>query len=161
MSAISQYFLSICGVVLLSVLMDLIVSDGKIAKYQKSIMSLILIFVIVSPLPKLLKNDVDFSSFFDNNISYNEEYTEVFMSQQKTILEKGLEQNLKQNGFDGVKIEIWADFEDNALKINNVFVDLQNLVLSQENEHINYYEAIKILLMEQTGVEEGRVIICE
>ena len=160
MSGISVYLLSIVGVSMLSVLLDLMLIDGKMAKYIKSIMGIVLIFVIVSPLPKLLKSDFNFSSFYDD-FSLNQEYQEVFQNQQKSVIEQKFETMLSQKGFLGTEIQIWGEYEENKLQINYIFVDLKNLVLSKENEHINKYEAIKTLLIEQTGVDEGRVVFSD
>ena len=159
MSGISQYLLSIVGVVVLSMLLDLILNDGKLSKYVKSVMGLVLVFVIVYPLPKLVKNKIDFKSFIDDSMSFHEEYQSTVHKQQKDALARSLEKELEKNGFFGVQIEIWCDELTDISKISYIFVDLTNLVLSENNQHINKYEAIKILLMEQTGVEEGQVIM--
>ncbi len=159
MSEISLYLLSIVGVSVVSVLFDIILVEGKLSKYIKSIMGIVLVFVMVCPLPKLLKTDFSVSNILDDSINFNSGYKDVFSNQQKKIIESSLEKKLLENGFMNTHVEIWGDFSDDELKINYVFVDLQNLVLSHEKEHINKYEAIKTLLMEQTGVDEGQVII--
>ena len=156
MSEVSAYLLSIVGVVLLSIVLDLVLSDGTTKKYIKSIMSLILIFVLVGPLPKIIKNGVNFS-FIESSVSLDENYQNVIFEQQKNQLEKNLEKLLADEGFKNINISIWAD-NFNGLNINTIFVDLSNLVLSENNQHINKYEAIKILLTKQTGIKEEQVI---
>ncbi|MBR1925864.1 MAG: stage III sporulation protein AF [Clostridia bacterium] len=156
MSEVSGYLLSVVGVVLFSIVLDLILSDGTTKKYIKSIMSLILIFVLVSPLPKIIKNDLDFS-FINSSVKLNEEYQNVVFEQQKNQTEKDLEKFLFNEGFKNIKITIWAD-NLNGFKINTIFVDLTGLVLAEKNQHINKYEAIKILLIKQTGIKEEQVI---
>ena len=158
MSGISAYLLSIAGIVILTTLFDLILSENKISKYIKSIMALVLIFVIVSPLPKLFKSGLNLNSFLEDSIKLNTNYNNVFNDEQIKVLEQNLSQKLKEEGFDCVKITIWADFDQNNIKINYIFVDLENLVLRQNDQHININEAIKILLMEQTGIDEERVV---
>ena len=161
MSGISVYLLSIVGVFMLSVLLDLMLSDGKMAKYIKGIMGLVLIFVIVSPLPKLLKSDFSFATLFNEEVGISGEYQEVFQNQQKRLVEQKLKTLLSQNGFSGTEIQIWGEYTENKLQINYIFVDLKNLVLSKESEHINKYEAITTLLIEQTGVDEGQVVFSD
>lgn len=158
MSDISIYILSVVGVVVLSVVLDMILINGSMAKYIKSIMGFILIFVIASPIPKILKNKIDLSFFSQTSFEINEDYYEVIKNQQQKILVESLEKELSQNGFKNVHIQIWADFENNTLKINYIFVDLSDLVISNNNEHINKYEAIKTLLIEKTGIEEERLV---
>lgn len=158
MSEISVYLLSIAGVVILTTLFDLILAENKISKYVKSIMALVLIFVIVSPLPKLFKSGLNLNSFLDDSMQLNTDYNNVFNDEQIRVLERNLQQKLKEGGFDNVEVTIWADFEQNNMKINYIFVDSQNLVLMENDQHININEAIKILLMEQTGIDEERVV---
>ena len=158
MNGLSVYLLSVVGVVILSSILNLLLENSKLHGYIKSVTSLILVFVIVSPLPKLLKSKIDLTSFLDETITFNENYKEVFSSQQKLTLEKNLEKVLSDEGFVGASVEVWADFENEHMKINYIFVDLSGLVLNTNLEHINEIEAIKSLLIKNTGVDEERVV---
>lgn len=55
------WLLKITGVIALSTLSSLLIPNGQTKKYVKGIFALITLFVLVSPLPKLLKSD--FSGF--------------------------------------------------------------------------------------------------
>ena len=58
------WIISIVCVIVLGVLLEIVLPKGKMAKYVKGTFALVVIFVIVSPLPKLLKKEwnFDFSS---------------------------------------------------------------------------------------------------
>lgn len=49
------WLLKITGVIALSTLSSLLIPNGQTKKYVKGIFALITLFVLVSPLPKLLK----------------------------------------------------------------------------------------------------------
>lgn len=49
------WIISITGVICLGILLDIVLPDGKTTKYIRGAFSLIVILVIVSPLPSLLK----------------------------------------------------------------------------------------------------------
>lgn len=157
MSGISVYILSIVGVIVLSVILDLILPAGQINKYVKGIMSFVLIFVIASPLPNLIKNGIDFKYFF-TDVEISEEYENTIKSQQVRTLENELEKLLKQKGIENVEIQVWGDLKDGVLQISYIFVEMSNVVLTGESQHINKYEAIRTLLTQQTGIQEGQVV---
>mgnify|MGYP005805768403 FL=1 len=58
-STLSAWILSIAGVVLLSVLVELILPSGSMSKYIKGIFVFIIMFVILSPVPTLLNQNID------------------------------------------------------------------------------------------------------
>jgi len=157
-SDISVYLLSIVGVVVLSVILDLVLPGGQISKYIKGIMSVVIVFVIASPLPGIVKNGLSFSYTF-NETTVSSNYAETIKTQNILMAKKMLELELEKEGFAGTKLEIWGDMENGKLKISHIFVDLQNLVLTTKDEHINKYEAIKNLLVKKTGIKQEQVII--
>lgn len=57
----SGWILSVTAVICLTVLMDIVMPDGQMNKYVKGITSLIVVFVVVSPLTALAKGKFDFS----------------------------------------------------------------------------------------------------
>ena len=57
----SGWILSVTAVICLTVLMDIVMPDGQMNKYVKGITSLIVVFVVISPLTALAKGKFDFS----------------------------------------------------------------------------------------------------
>lgn len=55
--------MSIVGVVAIGVLLDILLPSGEINKYIKGVFGIVVVFVIIIPLPKLVKGD--FLNFFD------------------------------------------------------------------------------------------------
>lgn len=156
---ISSYLLSIAGVAIISVLVDLILPSGSVSKYIKGVFALILVFVIISPLPKLVNKDWDISNVFQtSSAEVDEKYLNNLKNQQVDKLVSDIKIFLSDAGFDGVDILIETDKSNYNLKINYIFVDLQNLVLNKNNQHINYYTAITKLICEQCNIKEEQVI---
>lgn len=157
MSGLSVYLLSIVGVVIISVVLDLIIPSGQISKYIKGIMSLVIIFVIASPLPNLVKNGFNFS-MWNSNAELDEGYLETVKNQYVRTLEEQLENQLKQEGITGAVINVWGDLENGKIKITYIFVEMKNVVLSDKKAHIDKYEAIKSVLINYTGIGEEQVV---
>lgn len=159
MSSVSLYLLSIVGVVMLTVLIDLVMPSGQINKYIKGVMSLVIIFVIASPIPNILKNGIDFGSLFQpSTVVMDEGYLETVKRQQIWAVENGLKNLLVASGISGAEIQVWATMEENKLKISHIFVETSNVVLSAEKAHIDKYAVITGLIVGQTGVSEEQVV---
>ena len=156
MSFLSTYVLSVAGVVLLSVLIELVLPEGQMNKYTKSILSLVVIFVIASPLPKLFKNGINFSSL--GEVTLDENVLNVIQNQSFSQIKKNLEIGLEEQGFKNVELTIFGESEGKSLKISSIFVDLSNLVLLKKDEHIITNEAVEDFLLKQTGLKRGQVV---
>lgn len=59
----TEWLMSIVGVVAIGVLLDILLPSGEINKYIKGVFGIVVVFVIIIPLPKLVKGD--FLNFFD------------------------------------------------------------------------------------------------
>ena len=57
MIALGNYILSIVGIVILGVIIDIMLVEGQMQKYIKSIFVIFVIFVIIAPIPNLMKTD--------------------------------------------------------------------------------------------------------
>ena len=58
MSAFSSWLLSVVGVVILGVLIDVVLPEGNVNKYIKAVFAFVIILVIISPLTKIDSVDV-------------------------------------------------------------------------------------------------------
>ena len=160
MSGISAYLLGIVGVVLILVVVDLILPDSKISKYIKSIASIFVVAVIASPIINLVKSDWDWKSFFvSSEYQVDENILNNINQQNIEVLEKELVEYLETQGFKGVDIMISASLTDLELKINCIYVNLCDLVINENSEHIDYYTKIKELITQQINIEEEKIII--
>ncbi len=156
MTQLSVYILSVAGVTILTVLVELILPEGKLHKFTKSILALIMVFVIAGPLPKLVKNG--FNLDFESANEVSQDVLNTVKNQQILTLQKNLEKGLEEKGFKNINLTIDADFNSGALKISTIFVDLSNLVLTDETQHIFKTEAVEDFLLKQTGLKAGQVV---
>ena len=160
MSAISMYLLSIVGVVFLIVIVDLILPDSKISKYIKSIAAVFVVAVIASPIINLVNSNWDWKSLFVNSEYQVDENVLNNINQQNIeVLEKELVEYLETHSIKGVEIMISASFTNNEPKINYIYVNLCDLVINENLEHIDYYTKIKELITQQINIEGDKIII--
>ena len=159
MSWISAYLMSIVGVVIIGVVIDLILHDGSTAKYIKSLFAVFVMFVILAPLPKLLNGELSLAALFDGSqYALDETFLNTIKSDKAESLKQQTQKYLETNGFKNVGIDFSLDPDTTDLVILSVYVDLQNLVITSKEPNINKYTAIKSLIKTYLLVEEGKVI---
>ena len=156
----SGYILSILGIVIVGVLVDIVVPSGTINKYIKSIYAIFVLAVILSPVIKFLSNTHDINV---NIAGYeiNEDLMNYINTNKIKSLETNIENKLKDEGFDGIDIKINYSIESNELMINSCTVNMQNLVITSDKQHINKYEFIIEVVREYTNLAAEEIIFYE
>ena len=99
------WIVSIVCVIVLGILLEIVLPKGKMAKYVKGTFSLLVIFVVVSPLPKLVRKEwkFDFSSTWN---TVNSALLEDTQDAREKEREEDLRDYLALFGFDcDIKIE--------------------------------------------------------
>ena len=87
----SGYILSIVGIILLGVIVDLVLIDGQVKKYVKSIYVLFIIFTLVAPLPKFIDNIKNGNfSLPTSEVEVNDDYFEIILNQKNQALAKSI-----------------------------------------------------------------------
>ena len=97
------WLLKITGVIALSTLSSLLIPNGQTKKYVKGIFALITLFVLVSPLPKLLKSDFSgFPNAFDtaSELEIDETFLYGVATNAYKTQERNIEKFLKEKGID-------------------------------------------------------------
>ena len=96
------WIVAITGVICLGILLDIVLPSGQTTKYIRGAFSLIVVLVIVSPIPTLVKKDwqLKFDDFqFSSTQSESATATDVYGASIKRC-----EENLKEHGIDA-KVE--------------------------------------------------------
>ena len=60
---LSAWVLSIVGIVVLTLMVDIIIPEGKTGKYIKGVFAMLTVFVIAMPLPKIFNSEFDLEEF--------------------------------------------------------------------------------------------------
>ncbi len=156
--SISSWILSIAGICILSVLIDLFLPDGKSSSHIKNIFNFVIILVIIAPLPNLLQKDFDASLIFnENEIVLQEDYIYQLNRDKLTMLEKSIENKLTDNGLLNIDISISANIFTTQMTIDAVYVDLSNLVIQDNSEHINIENEVIEVIISFIDIEKENI----
>ncbi len=156
------YLLSLLGVILLGVLIDVILPSGSTSKYISGIFAIVVMFVMVSPLLKFINSDNRLNNYFTAmDIQLNEKLLYNISNSKFNAVEDAIKQELVSNGYNNVNIEVEFKVVADSVEIRQVLVDLTNLVINTNSANINKYVYIRQVVMQHLAVTEEVIVFCE
>ncbi|MBR5012609.1 MAG: stage III sporulation protein AF [Clostridia bacterium] len=156
MSTVSIWVLSVVGIIILSMLVDLILPSGSMSKFIKSIFGYLIIVVILSPV---------FSFFTQKNFSINDIFSSSSVQIQDSFvvnvnrqfldsIEQSIEKTCYDRGIKFVEVGIEADIFENEIEVKQISVNLKNIVITDQNKHTNIRTSIIAVIKENIKIQE-------
>ncbi|MBQ8845376.1 MAG: stage III sporulation protein AF [Clostridia bacterium] len=161
---ISSWILSIAGVITLSVLTELILPEGQMNKYVKTIFSFIIVLTIIIPIPKLLKTENIKLSFYTSDVQLQEDFLYQNNINKISKLEKLIIDSLEKKGYEKITISINANIFESPYIVEGVYVDLSSLVINKNQEHKDIIEVkveIKKVVQAYVSISEELIVFNE
>ena len=152
------WLLKITGVIALSTLSSLLIPNGQTKKYVKGIFALITLFVLVSPLPKLLKSDFSgFPNAFDTagELEIDETFLHGVATNAYKTQERNIEKFLKENGIEA-KVKFVVKSETSS-EIDYVNVILSDKSFERDKSNSIDIGALKSEISKFSGVPEDKL----
>lgn len=155
----SAWVLSIVGIVLLTLIVDIVLPDGQTGKYIKSVLAIITVFVIASPVPSLISGDIDIGSVVSDYdaAEVDETFLQDLFDARAEILKDTLAAEFEKNGIEKVEITITYDKEEYTFGIEKILLDTTNAVSDEGDKNINIKEKVKDITTELLDVPSDAV----
>ena len=151
--------LSVFSSVFFASVISFLLPSGKISKFVKPILSVIVLFVIISPI-------VNYSEIFES-VNQETNLQDVFIDQNFLnsvgeykigIYREKCFEIAKKNGITGEDILIKYNIDDRGkLQILGVDINLKNAVISSEEEHIVILRRVAEEIGDVFGIESSGV----
>ncbi len=154
------YILSILGVVVVGILVDVIIPSGKMNKFIKSVYSIFVVLIIISPIIKLFNKHKDFN-FNYNDYTISQPLLNYINKQKLTAYKNDIISALNNEGLTGVDLEFNYSLENDKLILNSCTVNLKNLSISSNFTHTNKYEFISKVVTTVTGLNAEEIVFDE
>ena len=162
MSSISAWALSIVGICLLSVVIDLMLPSGKTNSNIKKVVSYAIILVVLLPIPNILNGNIRAEGIFDNGIIELQDNYIYNLNQSKLdSIKNKIENELNSMGILGVSVSISANIFEDDMEIYAIYVDLYNLVITEDASNINIKKIVKDLILGCIYIKEEKIIFFE
>lgn len=156
---ISGWIMSVAGICILGVLVDLVLPNGQTKKYIKGIFAFIVVFVIISPIPSLLNKEFSVDDIFEEDaIVIQEDFIYQINNERLENIENMIKLDLKEQGVENVELILSANIFTNDMVIEAVFVDLSRVVLNEKLEHIDINELVAKSILKYVSVNESNIV---
>lgn len=154
------YIISILGITLCGVLIDIILPSGSTSKYIKSIYSIFVVAVILNPLITFFAKSKDVDINY-NNFETSQTLIDYINTQKIKSIESTIIEDLKQKGLTNIEIKINYAWQDNQLVYKSCLIDLKNMVYQPQDKHTNKYELITEVVQQHTNLSNEVIIFDE
>ncbi|MBR6779144.1 MAG: stage III sporulation protein AF [Clostridia bacterium] len=156
----TAYILSILGIVVAGIIIDIIVPSGTINKYIKSIYGIFVVAVIINPIIKFFNQHHDFN-FTYKDYEVSEKLLNYINNSKIKGIESNIEKELEENGFKNVDIIIIYSSSEDQLVYNSCNVNLNYLSIDADKQHINRYEYIINVIAKHTNLTAEEIVFNE
>ena len=95
------WILSIVGTVLTVTLTEVMLPEGSTAKFIKGVISLMVVYVVIAPIPALLQSKIDLNSFFDFSLSgyeSDDEFIGIIKEDKQSALAEEINRAFAERG---------------------------------------------------------------
>ena len=128
-------------------------------KYLKALYSVVLVFVILSPLINIKSADISNEVFNGEYVSYDENFLSFFAEKKAEYYEKEAEAIVSSLGIENTKAEVEYDFYDHVFTLKKITVYLKNAVINEKDGHINILTEIKDNVKKNTAFKDTEVVV--
>ena len=159
MDSVSSWLLSIFGVIVISIVVDLLLVHSRTQKMIRCICACVTMLVIIMPISSLTANgkfEFDFSSY---QTEIDEKYVLYINKLKANTIKLSLEKSLEDEGIKNVNVEILLDSNSREFVVNAVNINLSESVIDEKFEHINRNEMIKDVVIKYLKVDKSLVNI--
>lgn len=158
-----NWIISLGTIIILSSLITIILPEGKLNKFIKCYLSLIIMIVIIQPITSIKSLNFCFENIFQGNqIELQYDYLEYVANIRINNYIDNCKKIAKDVGVDGLIVEIMYEIdENNEIIFNNVLLNFKNSVIISDKEHIDIIEEVKTSICKCLDVEQNKVVIYE
>ncbi len=125
-----EWVISVAGVIMLGVLLEIVLPEGKTAKYVKGAFSLLVVFAIAAPLPKLLNKDLT-ASIDSSDIRVDSQFVQDTYNSYASRLEDAIEEYL---GSLDIRAEAEVSVEEGQICEVRLYVESAEQAENAEEE---------------------------
>ena len=144
------WIIGIIGTVLTITLAEILLPEGSTSKYIKGVISLMVIYVVIAPIPALLQAQIDVNSFFDfNSFGYDSDdaFIEIIKEDKQSALTEEINAAFAERGLNASVILLL----DDEYNVERVFLTVSERDLAEA-----YRMTVKAL-----SVKEETIVINE
>ena len=158
----SSWILSIAGICLLSVVIDLILPDGSMNSHIKRVFSYIIVLAVLMPFANLIKGGFNLEDVFSEvEINIQDDFIYNINQAKLDSWLKEINEAINNKKIVGVTVSISANIFESDMIIDAVYVDLYNAVINTNDKNIDIMTEVKSVVIGILNIKEDKIIFYE
>ncbi len=154
------YIISILGITLCGVLIDIMLPTGTTSRYIKGIFSIFVVAVVLNPVITFFANYSNMDIKYDE-IEVSTKLIDYINNQKVMATQNAIKNDLDEQGAHNIDITIKFSFENNEIVYKSCLVNLKKLVYQPKDKHISKYELITNTVQQHTNLPSEVIIFDE
>jgi hypothetical protein len=157
-----ELLIAVTAICLVGVLAEIMLCEGQTKKYIQGVLSLAIIFVLLSQLVTLIKENDILSqiTIYEEDMSVDVTVLNNIELQRYDNAIITIKNNLSEEGISGVEITYTNGYDSNGnIFIQNIFVDINNAVIKENVGNINIIDKIITACQSEIEIEQDGIII--
>ena len=154
------YVISILGITICGVLIEIILPSGSTSKYVKSIYAVFVIAVILNPVIQFFAKNKGLDIKY-NDMEISDKLIDYINTQKVESVKSSIILELNQQGAENVDIILNFEQQNNQIIYKSCIVDLKNLTYTPSDKHISKYELIIDVIKQHTNLTDEVIIFNE
>ena len=158
----ATWIISVFSAVFVVSVLSIILPEGRLAKFVKPLISLVVIIIVIAPFIDSDEFVNDFTTIGSKEIKTDSDFLEHVTYNKIDLYTKNCIKIAEKNGINDSEILIEYSVDDNfTITISEVSINLKNTVISSEDEHIVILQRLKNDISEYLGIDTTGVKIYE
>ena len=154
-----EWILSVLCAVIFAYVVDLLLTNSKIQKAVRYVLSTITLLIVITPIHSLLNgNGFEGNLVFDYETVIDEQYLNYVMEKKFEILSDNAEKILESKGISNAKVSICGESNNGEITITAVEINLSQSVIDENIQHINSNDLAKETILGYLQVEENAIV---
>lgn len=145
------WILSIVGTVLTITLTEVMLPEGQTTKFIKGVISLMIIYVVIAPIPVLLQSKIDINRFFDFSTSGYESdgaFIGIIKEDKQSALSEELNAAFAERGLGEASVLVVLDDK----------YEVERVILTASEKDLDEAYGLTVTSL---GIKEEKIVINE
>lgn len=159
------FIISVVAISLISILTEVILTEGQTKKYIQGIMSITVVLVLLTNVAALIKSQpsADIAAPAEETVNFNAD-TNVLNKLETARYElaaKRIASNLKSKGLDVEVTFVYGYGPEGLVFVQNIAVDVPKSVITEKEGNININDMIITACQNEIRIEKEGIFIYE
>ncbi len=158
---IKGYIITLIGIAILSILIEVILPNGKMQKFVKAMFNLIILSAVTLPLIMILSSKININKFFDSKITVDNDFLDASNKKLYSNIEKAIETDLSNIGYNNVYIKIKYNTINTKTTIEQVVIDISKIKININVPHNDIKSDILEVVFKYIKIENSNIVFLE